>query len=539
MAGRRDRGKVVVDLVETTDPAAADDAPDVDGARPTPPAGMTRRQRLVQAAVAVGAIVVLGGGLGLTGAVREHARVDRLSHAPGGVLSLDRPPRPVWTAKADTFAPVGFLPGVVVQQRSDEVVGLDAATGTERWSVPLPAEPTTCGAWDGAAVDRVHDRLVCVSGSDDTTRSVVVLDRSGPVATRDVTGPFDAILPTADGGLVTVTLVGPDPAPVPVTRDATNGWTAGPVEHGYDASVHAEDAATGKARWDVTVPFRPVDDPVGTGLCLAGDPDGTPRFRPRTLSTRVDSATFVLFGCGLQATITLGGSVLDHADIGATMGIQGAYTPYADGGILGTLYSSDGTAFSIARTVLYDASGAAVQAFGDELLDPMATDGTDTDVRITRTGGSGLRATDADGAVRWSVATSATTLLVRAGGVAVVQDPLGTVTGLDLRTGATRWTSQEWVSPARGVAAFTDGRTALIASGSSDPQATTVALLALDLRTGAVRWHDELQGTTDVTALSAAGGRLVEEVPTSVTQETSPDGAVTVTWHGQALSVLR
>ncbi len=313
------------------------------------------------------------------------------------------------------------------------------------------------------------------------------------------------------------------------------------MEHGDDALVRVEDAATGEPRWEVTVPFRPVEDPVATGLCLFPDADGTPHVEPRALSTRVDSAVVLLYGCGLQATITLDGAVLDDADPGDPAGVPAYYTPYADGGILGSVYSTttDDTS-DFARSVLRDASGATVQTFDDQVLDPAATDGTDTDVRLTAVGGGGqlLRAIDADGAVRWSIASSATALLVRADGVAVVIDQLGTVTGLDLRTGETRWTSKEWVPPNEGITAFTDGRTALLATGSSDPQSTTIGLLALDLRTGAVRWRDELEGT-DPTTLSAAGGRLVETVPTDLTSETSDDGSVTMTSHGQTVSVLR
>lgn len=551
MVRSRGRGKVVVDLVESSGTSGAGDVADaesvVEASVPPPPTGMTRRQRTIQASVAIGVIVVVGAGVGVTSAVREHARTERLRDAPGGVLSLDEPPQPVWTVAGDLFQPAHFLPGVVVQQRSDELVGLDAGTGAERWHVPFQGGYASCGVWNTSTDQPVHDRLVCLRAIDDDDMarpiadepawSVVVLDASGVVATRDVAGPLDAAWPTGDGGLVTVRLVGQDPAPVAATSNGAGVWTAGPVEQGYDAQVHAEDAATGETRWDVTVPFRPVeggDLSLGSSCFLQSD--DTPEFQPRMLSAWGSAATFVLNGCGLRATLTLDGAVLDDGDPDDPDALDTSYGPYADGGVLGVLYGDSGS-LGVRASTLHDASGATIQRFDDLLLSPLATDGTGADVRIVEAQTTRLRAFDGDGAPLWESDVSASSLLVRAAGVAVVQRQDGGLTGLDLATGKALWAGTEHRAPlGSGVNAFTDGRTALVVTVPYDVQSTTVSLTALDLHTGEVRWSTEFHGVQ--LQLLAVQGRLVQVAPTDITWETTEYGSMS-TAHGQELSLLR
>ena len=288
------------------------------------------------------------------------------------------------------------------------------------------------------------------------------------------------------------------------------------------------------------MPFQPVSASDAPLICFTpgGADDDRPVFHPTTLWVELTAGALGLRGCGLEAAITLEGTVLDESPFGqAARDLSGGslVEPYADGGIVATLATDASTPGFATRSILYDRYGAVAQTFDHPLLDPLATDGTDTQVRLVGGDGTTLRALGPDGTQRWEATVQPTAFLVRAGGVAVVMDASRTLTGLDLRTGDTLWTSQDLQQLVGGAtfpsqylvpAAFTDGRTGLLLVANPDPApATATQLLAVDLRTGHVRWQQTVDSSS--VQLHAVRGHLIEQTATIVQTQTSDNGVVT------------
>lgn len=518
-----------VELVEDADASQDRTPPHSRATRTQSPAW---GRPIVGLGVACGVVAAVVAGLAAADALSRHAQTQHLTHAPGGVLSLDEPPAPAWTTSVDANAGLYFLPSLLVEQRPNELVALDDESGDQRWHVRIPADSTRCGVDDAArpAPDPVTSRLVCVHTQSDAKVSVVVVGASGLVQQRTVDVPPGRVWATADGGLVSIKLVGAAPKTPAVGRGADGTWTTDKVEHGYDALVHAEDASTGATRWDLRVPFQTEPAASASIMCFTrGDADNAkPAFNPNTLWVEQTARVLSVRGCGINAAISMDGKVFDESsfdesDDDHVSGPQ--FEPYADGGVLATANMDATRPAGGARSVLYDQDGTVVETFGHPLLNPLATDGTDSHVRLVGGDGTNLRAVERNGTVRWVATAQPVALLVRAADTAIVLDTAGSLTGLDMRTGHRLWSSNV-VRPLIGgptraqdlvSEAFTDGKTALLVVADTDGIGTH--LLALDLRTGDVRWQRSVDNSW--LQLHAVQGHLVEQSATLTRTETS------------------
>ena len=524
MTRRRRHDVVVFDLdLDASDaptPAAApqpdERTPDDESAPPDEPAAPSRmRMRRIREGIAAATVVVLAvAAWGVTAAVREHQRVERLLAAPGGVLSLAHAPTEAWSADTGASGQALFLPGIVAVRRGAVLHGLDAVTGDERWQVEIGGDPQ-CGVAAGRGNDAaVVDPVVCWSGPNSATPTVTVVHGDGSSSTRTLDEEFDAIGPAADGGLVTARRVGPAPAApdIDVTGSDTNGWSfSGSIDEGQDVVVRLEDATTGGVRWERTVPFRPVADVNSCASLSFETTDSGIQGHADVgyLQVAAYPGLVTVHGCGVDGGFTLTGEPTYDASQSAWSWLE----PYAEGGALeqvgGYLGDTD------AASVLHAADGALVGTFPDQVLNPMATDGSATDTVLTGSGGASLTAVGRDGTQRWRDPHIYQTLLVRTADVAMLLRTDQTVSGVDLRTGAVLWTDDDLLTADPSgtdwpAAAFTDGTVAAIAispAGGGKP-----SLVGLDLATGTVRWRTPLDG--DYPSVAAAEGRLVESVPT-------------------------
>jgi outer membrane protein assembly factor BamB len=215
-----------------------------------------------------------------------------------------------------------------------------------------------------------------------------------------------------------------------------------------------------------------------------------------------------LHACGLDAGFTLSGAATTARDASG----GGSAQPYVDGGVLEQVsVDSGGTVGS----VLHGADGAIVGTYPGQVLQPLATDGTSSDLVLTGSGGVPLQALARDGSVRWKSTHTYAEVLVRTAGVIVAQRNDLAISGLDPATGAVLWTDDGLLTgdPTTGThddvkAAFTDGSVALLVIANEGGTAT--ALVALDLASGEVRWRFTPDGFWP--QLTAVDGRLVQIV---------------------------
>ncbi|MGW8567866.1 outer membrane protein assembly factor BamB family protein [Isoptericola sp. NPDC055881] len=524
-----------------------DPADDVDAAE-LPPAeagGLTLRQaaerargflrgrRLVAAVVVVAAALtaVVVDGVG------DRGRLAALRDAPGGVLDLTDEPREVWRVPTEGSAPgglVGVLGGLVVAQQRSALLGLDVETGARVWSVDLPDGSTTCGpgmqVWSGDFQPEPAERVVCVSGTPDGAQdgrprsTVTVVDAEGSVVgTRDVGFTSTMAFPGPGGGLLTAAWVG-DAAPVdPLVADevAAGVAHAGAIPDGYDLRVRLEDGATGKVRWERTLPFDAAVDPA---MCVRWGEDGTTSGVDLRGGVQVSVTDRVVWlgGCGVDAWFTPDGVRLDRPqDPGTFEGFSveplatGGYVAGVDADLLG------GRDPESPDRLLRD-DGSEQRELRGRYLVPLSTDGGGDGVVLERRGDATV-ATDADGDELWSTAVKGSSLLVRTAQVAVVVDEGRRVHGLDMGTGEVLWTRPDLVEGVEGLgaygprfveAAFTDGRLAAFVVPDY-ARGDVVHWVALDAATGRQLWQLELGGDGWGIQLAVAG-RLVRWSPTAI-----------------------
>ena len=527
---------VVFDLVD--DDAAAGDVPTgPTGSGTAPGAGIAtadpaasgspgRKRRAAAQAAAVLAIV-LGTGLAVDG-IRDDARIERMRDIPGGVADVSSPVVETWVWDGavgpgeSTTTDVVVLGGVLAFRSDDGLVALDPATGQEVWTVRLRAN-ADCGP------------MVSPAWTDPASEALVCLQRTGNGAEREVVavGPDGAtsaprVLGAADTRLYGLPHVGPDGMVLRAQRagplsaidlgDAectAAGECSGTVEAGRDLVLRAEDAATGAARWTVTVPFRAADAAQcsrtfggswggsGTRLTLSG------QLTPDTFAARVTAGLVDLYGCGIQASVTSDGVVL------------GTEIEPGRGGVtrLGaTRYA--GTSFEgVARASLYAADGDVVGEVTGYPIGPSATDevGPVTLLAIDEPARR-LRAYESDGTPRWDIVlqSGGQEFLAQVGDTAVVTSGAGTVRGLDLATGAERWVwdgsapadDSGYFGSAHVVQAFTDGESVLLLT-EREAGGGTQGLVALDAASGAVLW--DRAGGGPVTTFDLTDGDTVEQ----------------------------
>lgn len=535
MTRRRRRDVVVFELEDGPD--APSPPPDESGSAPR--RHMTPAQARRQLVAGVSVLVVALGAWGTLSVLRDREHDARLSAAPGGVISLEPVPSARWTVDTDSAGDELFLPGLVVVRQETQLVGIDAADGTQRWRVEVGGDPQ-CGPTGGWRTAVVATRLVCWSGPDAARSTVVVISPDGTPTTRELTETYDAIAPAAGGGLVTARRVGPEPPPPAVVAtpiDAGGYSLTGSIDEGQDAVVRLADAATGEVRWEHTVPFRPV---ASAAMCanVVDDEEGGFEVDVDHLDLAVTARLITLTACGLRADLTNDGQPVGDPAASAWSWVE----PYGEGGYLEhvSAYAGD----PAARVLLYDEDGHLVGTFASPLLNPWATDGEPGGIRLAGSFGLRMRAYDESGEELWRSSDSATDLLVRAAGTAVVTRDDGSLAAIDLDNGRMLWTqrdllrssddSADWAGAGRVVqGAFTDGETALLAVASFDDP--TVELVALDLATGAVRWRTDTPANAWFVSVD---GRLVERVvPDSADLRPGSDGT-TVRYSTGTVSVL-
>ncbi|OJV78879.1 MAG: hypothetical protein BGO37_00515 [Cellulomonas sp. 73-92] len=419
------------------------------------------------------------------------------------------------------------MPGLVVVRRGTVLHALEAGTGVERWQVEVGGDPR-CGPFavaPGAAV--VVDPLVCWSGSEGAGSRVTVVHADGSATVRRLDPAVAAAAGTADGGVVTVRLVGPSPATDQVSVTPTGGLDGTPVT-GQDAVVTLEDAVTGARLWQHTVAHQQVLDPASCGSVTVdrSGPEPTYTLAASPPSVFAYAGLVEVYGCGLQAAFRLDGTVV--ADPGASPWWYAQ--PYVDGGVLEQVGGYRGD--TEVASVLHGPGG--VVTYPKQVLDPWATDGTSPGLVLAGSAGVPLTAYGPDGGVRWQATHVYSTLLVRTARVAVLTRTYGGIAGVDLRTGRELWVDPDLVAVDAGTvpprAAFTDGRRAALVvdvdatnahAASGESTVATTVLVALDLATGAVRWRTTLpEGGSSVVAVE---GHLIDTARASFTF-VAPDG---------------
>jgi outer membrane protein assembly factor BamB len=496
---------------------------------PEPPkVHLTPAQRRTRLVAAGGVLAVAVGAWGITTAVDEHRRTELLLTAPGGVRSLAGPPEVVWSVDTDAADSPLFMPGLVVVRQGTELVAFDVETADERWRADVGGDPT-CGSasWGrGGLQPRVADPIVCWSGPNAERSTVTVVDADGRATVRDVDDGWSAVAPGPGASLVLARRTGSMPPPPDITfEESDGGWeVSGTLGRGRDAEVRVEDAAAGEVRWERSVEFGSEVSSAWGCTTIEGDGTGERPVVDRERLAVLATPEFVqVQGCGITQAFAPSGQPL--SDVAATAWFE--VEPYADGGALQHVGLYDVTGVS---DVLYDDRGQVVATFPAALLNPWATDGTDTDVRLIGTAGVTLRRVDEAGEELWGYNRPVTDLLVRAGGVGVVAQTDGELAGIDLGTGEPLWRDEDVLGIAgtgawfgapgyvRGV--FTDGTLALVETYDHDG---TGQLVAFEIATGDVRWRVPKEGESHLAAVDGRLVRIEGEDRSSFTQE---DGVV-------------
>ena len=524
--------------------SAAAETPDDDGAElvgPPPSAGLGGRLRVL-APVAALLAVVLGTGFAVDG-VRDSVRMERMRDARGGVVDVSSPLEETW-AWEGAVGPFGsmtrgltndvaVLGGLLAFQSERRLVGLDPATGDEAWVVELGAAPD-CGPMGYAGLAEITaSTLVCVAGPD-RDRQVTVVGPDGVAGAARSLGTADLrrygrARPGPDGTVLRAQRVGPEPVGALDSVECTEStWECtGTVEAGRDLEIRAEDAVTGEERWSVTVPFRPTaadrcNNWSGTSWSSTG---GTTDFEQMIdtegFGARTTGELVRLYGCGIEAGVTTTGEVLG---LGLEPGMS-EVSPVSGGGYIEYEYDEDE---DDVRITLYSAEGDVVREFDGRrrVLEPDAVDTVEPGLLIAvGPDAPEMRAYEVDGSQRWGVSSPAdvTRFIAQVAGTAVVASWSGMIHGLDLATGAERWSWNvsdtdeaqpgEWYE----MRGFTDGDSVLLATHSGNGG---IGMVSLDARSGAVLW--EREASADRTGggfdrgLVAVDGNLVDVTPRGV-----------------------
>lgn len=471
--------------------------------------------------IVAGTLALVGGGLLAAHLVTSHGREERLAAAPGGVLdvaaAMDQDA--AWEVDADTGVLAVLAGGSVVVRDGADVLGVDAATGEERWRHTL-GDLAECGPtpWSPAEWATPVDELVCLSGTDED-RTVTVFDAGGAVLGHrglgDVAGA--AVQAAADGMIVVVEPDGPVPAPrrFDSEQEAFDVVESGAFT-GPGAVLRFEDALTGDVRSSVAAYF----DPSASSLCLTWT-DGTVELDFNSFSLVSSPGVVGFERCGVDVTWT------------PPVGALATSPRFGPAGDVTTVSSVDGGLAVIdadeVRTTLVDVDAHAADtektaprvALDGLLLDPWATDGA-IGPRVVAAE-SGIVALDPDdlaGDPRWErawdwahraeplrVRVHDVEVLVRTADVVLLRQ-YGELVGLDVTTGRELWRSRELVEDGGlwVAGAVTDGAEALLLTQGSDP--ASYELVRLDVANGEVLARARRDGSLDG-SVGTVGGRML------------------------------
>ncbi|MEV0893198.1 PQQ-binding-like beta-propeller repeat protein [Promicromonospora sp. NPDC050262] len=555
MARHADDDAVVFDLVDdegrrtassappSAEGAPGEGAPDGDGpgeAGPASggprPAGDPARAAVRRRRTLVGALVVaavLGTGLVVDG-VRDAARAEQIRSVRGGVVDVSAPLDEVWAWRGAVGSRRAFVRGEGNQvaalgpflafESDGGLLALRAASGEEGWTVPLGEDPD-CGptgylGWSGVATEV----LVCLQGSG-AEREVFTV---GPDGVASAPRALDAgdeqrygyARPGPEGTVLRARRIGPEPPDRDGAQCPDEGECSGTVAAGRDLLLRAEDALTGEERWSAVVPFRAMaaegcragpflpwdgrDDIVRSGEHL--DPEG--------FGARIEPGLVQVWGCGFRAGVTADGAVLMMEGVPGFASVVGLDTGGYVAQTIAQRYAGR------MDSALYSPDGAAVRKVAGTLNRPQTTDDPRAATLLsTEPPGGRLRSYAADGTQRWDVAVRDGTaqFLAQVDRTVVTTTWTGGVRGLDLDTGAVRWTWRtqgglyDWPYESSYVSqAFTDGQSLLLLleSGSGDQ-----GLVSLDVASGELVWDgtsSHVLTPKPDTMLLAVDGNLLE-----------------------------
>lgn len=488
-------------------------------------------------------VLAVAAGVLVNAQLRERA----LLATPGGVRSLAEKPVEQWSIDLDNpiSSTLVEMPGVLAVAGDGKVRGVDPASGDVRWTVDVGDDPrcgpaTPLGIGGPASVEPA-DPLVCVAsaapgeaaaggkdagdgtddagGKGDPAQTVTVIDADGAARTRELDA--DAlVLPVAGGRLIHLEPTGGDQERRPVVVDKLGAPHLPKAFTGPDLTVRMEDAATGAERWSETVTFgAPRPD-----SCVTYDENAAPVLDVvGALGWDLQGEVLEVQGCGVSAAFLLDGTRLDDPDDATDPPADGvntaSFAPLPDGGWVGP----DPKAADAERPadVVHLPHGTDFALEGQVLV-PWATDGRDPGLLLERVGVHVAARSTAEsdaGARLWSAdELSATSLLARVSGTAVVVDEEGAVRAIDLGTGADRWTLDPevlsfgdlaWAAEAAIFGVYTDGETLLLPV-AADPSGGSpgLRLLAVDLDDGSVRW--EISQDTPYTQVISVDGYLAQ-----------------------------
>lgn len=418
------------------------------------------------------ASVVAIGALLLAGTVvdtHQRAAADRLAAVPGMVRRLPDVPRELWRAPAaEGLGMVAQSSGalVLVSLRAPLwwVTAYDAASGAQRWSVPL--SPTSIG---GTAV-------VAQCPSDPTVDDGVVLCVArGP--RREAAPTHVLALDVASGRRV-----GGWSVDYPVIGLARIGsdLVVGALRPDGRVRVQRADGVTGAVRWSYLT--ADIVENATTG---------------RAAEVAVGARRTVVRGVSSDVLDNTSGAVLVTAPVGVHLDVVDIPTGFATFDTVqgGRLYREGSERWVGLRGL-------------PARLD--ADDGSGRGLLVVDTGAQ-LRGVDpASGTVRWQLPSGLDPVAVASGVLVTAAD--GSYGAVDVRTGAPLWQVRVGLdSDAQSWVPRTDGAHVI---GLEVGAGGELLIVARGLRDGIRTWSTPLPTGTD--RLDTVGGRLLARGPADV-----------------------
>jgi outer membrane protein assembly factor BamB len=374
--------------------------------------------------------------------------------------------------------------------------------------------------------------MVCLQG-DAADREAVVVGAGGVVSEPRALDAADErrygkARPGPEGTVLRAQRVGPesmvDVGDARCTEDT--GECNGTVEAGRDLVLRAEDATTGEERWTATVPFRATDAQDCTpwyGPPWNGWEDATADepLAPEAFGAQTGADLIDVWGCGVASAVTSDGALL------RAEGTAGSGMTVSLGGGRYATVTPPGPGQAMSRTTLFASGGSVVGEIREYANPPRTTDEPDrTTLFASGSSGGRLRSYAADGSLRWdvaaSVASGAPELLAQVDGTLVTSSWTSGFQGLDLATGAERWSWEPRAALGVGYdvgyvsQVFTDGRSVLLPLQS---ELGAVELVVLDATSGELGWNRSLAdviGPEQNAYLVAVDGHLLVITPEGV-----------------------